>query len=64
MTYSWKKGMTIDDQWQSWQDNNDVSKVEAMDTESLKTLVEKDLGFVSVMNVIFYRAIARNPQTE
>ena len=54
MTYSWKKGMTIDDQWQSWQDNNDVSKVEAMDTESLKTLVEKDLGFVSVMNVKEY----------
>ena len=46
--------MTIDDQWQSWQDNNDVSKVEAMDTESLKTLVEKDLGFVSVMNVKEY----------
>ena len=27
MTYAWKKGMSIDDQWQSWQDNNPIDKM-------------------------------------
>ncbi len=27
MGYSWNKDMSIDDQWQSWQDNTDLSKI-------------------------------------
>ena len=37
MTYSWKKGMSIDDQWQSWQDNNPLDKIEATDKEQVET---------------------------
>ena len=54
MTYSWKKGMSIDDQWQSWQDNNPLDKIEAPDTETLKEAVIKDLSYVSKMNVKEY----------
>ena len=54
MTYSWKKGMSIDDQWQSWQDNNPLDKIEAPDTETLKEAVVKDLSYVSSMDVKEY----------
>jgi len=54
MTYSWKKGMSIDDQWQSWQDNNPLDKIEAPDTETLKEAVIKDLSYVSSMDVKEY----------
>ena len=33
MSYSWNKDMSIDDQWQSWQDNTDLSKIPNIDTE-------------------------------
>ena len=46
--------MTIDDQWQSWQDNNPLDKIQAPDTETLKEAVIKDLSFVSVMDVKEY----------
>jgi hypothetical protein len=54
MTYSWKKGMSIDDQWQSWQDNNPLDKIETPDTETLKEAVIKDLSYVSAMDVKEY----------
>ena len=54
MTYSWNKGMSIDDQWQSWQDNNPLDKIEAPDTDTLKEAVIKDLSYVSSMNVKEY----------
>ena len=54
MTYSWKKGMSIDDQWQSWQDNNPLDKIESPDTETLKEAVIKDLSYVSSMDVKEY----------
>ena len=54
MVYSWKKGMSIDDQWQSWQDNNPLDKIEAPDTETLKEAVIKDLSYVSKMDVKEY----------
>ena len=54
MTYSWKKGMSIEDQWQSWQDNNPLDKIEAPDTETLKEAVIKDLSYVSKMDVKEY----------
>ena len=54
MTYSWKKGMSIDDQWQSWQDNNPLDKIEAVDTDTLKEAVIKDLSYVSAMDVKEY----------
>ena len=54
MTYSWKKGMSIEDQWQSWQDNNPLDKIEAPDTETLKEAVIKDLSYVSAMDVKEY----------
>ena len=54
MTYAWKKGMSIDDQWQSWQDNNPIDKIEAVDTETLKEALIKDLSFVSKMDVKEY----------
>ena len=46
--------MTIDDQWQSWQDNTDLSKVPDIDTETLKQTIIKDLTFVSAMTVQEY----------
>ena len=54
MTYAWKKGMSIDDQWQSWQDNNPIDKIEAVDTDTLKEALIKDLSFVSKMDVKEY----------
>ena len=49
MTYAWKKGMTIDQQWESWQDHNPIDKIEAVDTDTLKEALIKDLSFVSKM---------------
>jgi len=54
MSYSWKKGMSIDDQWQSWQDHNPIDKIEAVDTDTLKEAVVKDLSYVSSMDVKEY----------
>ena len=54
MTYSWKKGMSIDQQWESWQENNPLDKIEAPDTETLKEAVVKDLSYVSAMDVKEY----------
>ena len=54
MTYSWKKGMTIDQQWESWQEHNPLDKIEAPDTETLKEAVIKDLSYVSKMDVKEY----------
>ena len=54
MTYSWKKGMTIDDQWQAWSAENPVDKMVDVDTEKLKEALIKDLSFVSAMNVKEY----------
>jgi hypothetical protein len=54
MTYAWKKGMTIDDQWQSWQDNNPLDKIPDIDTEELKQALIKDLSYVSAMDVKEY----------
>ena len=54
MAYGWKKGMTIDDQWESWQEHNPLDKIEAPDTETLKQAVVKDLSFVSQMDVKEY----------
>ena len=46
--------MTIDDQWESWQEHNPLDKIEAPDTETLKQAVVKDLSFVSQMDVKEY----------
>ena len=46
--------MSIDDQWQSWQDNTDLSKVYNPDTDKLKETIIKDLTFVSAMTVQEY----------
>ena len=46
--------MSIDDQWQSWQDNTDLSKIPDIDTETLKDTIIKDLTFVSAMTVQEY----------
>ena len=54
MTYAWKKGMTIDDQWQSWQENNPLDKIESVDTDTLKEALIKDLSYVSSMDVKEY----------
>lgn len=54
MTYSWKKGMSIDQQWESWQEHNPLDKIEAPDTETLKEAVIKDLSYVSAMDVKEY----------
>jgi hypothetical protein len=54
MTYAWKKGMTIDQQWESWQDHNSIDKIEAVDTDTLKEALIKDLSFVSKMDVKEY----------
>ena len=54
MAYGWKQGMTIDDQWESWQEHNPLDKIEAPDTETLKQAVVKDLSFVSQMDVKEY----------
>ena len=54
MSYGWKKGMSIDDQWQSWQEHNPLDKIPDIDTEALKEAVIKDLTFVSAMDVKEY----------
>ena len=54
MAYSWKKGMSIDDQWQSWQDHNPLDKIPNIDTETVKDAVTKDLTFASKMDVKEY----------
>ena len=54
MSYGWKKGMSIDDQWNSWSEHNPVDKMPDIDTEKLKEQVIKDLTFVSAMDVKEY----------
>ena len=54
MAYSWKKGMSIDDQWQSWQEHNPIEKLPDIDTDTLKEAVIKDLSYVSKMDVKEY----------
>jgi len=54
MSYSWKKGMSIDDQWESWQEHNPIDKIESPDTEKLKEALIKDLSYVSKMDVKEY----------
>ena len=54
MSYGWKKGMSIDDQWQSWQDNTPLDKIPDIDTETLKEALIKDLSYVSSMDVKEY----------
>ena len=51
MAYSWKKGMSIDDQWQSWQEHNPIEKLPDIDTDTLKEAVIKDLSYVSKMDL-------------
>ena len=47
--------MSIDDQWQAWQDANpNIDKLEILETDKLKELVTKDLTFVSKMSVQEY----------
>jgi hypothetical protein len=46
--------MSIDDQWQSWQDNNPLDKIPDVDTDVLKQALIKDLSYVSSMNVKEY----------
>ena len=36
----------VEDQYKTWCDNNDISKVEDIDQKDLKEAVEKDLAFV------------------
>ena len=54
MTYSWKKGMTIDDQWNAWSEENPVDKMPDINTDELKEALIKDLSFVSAMDVKEY----------
>jgi len=54
MSYGWKKGMSIDDQWQSWQEHNPLDKIPDIDTDTLKEAVIKDLSYVSSMDVKEY----------
>jgi len=54
MTYSWKKGMSIDDQWQAWSDENPLDKIPNIDTDVLKEALIKDLSYVSAMDVKEY----------
>ena len=44
----------VEDQYKTWCDNNDISKVEDIDQKELKEAVEKDLAFVSKMTVQEY----------
>ena len=44
----------VEDQYKTWCDNNDISKVEDIDQRDLKEAVEKDLSFVSKMTVQEY----------
>ena len=54
MTYAWKKGMTIDQQWESWQDHNPLDKIPDVSTDELKEALIKDLSYVSAMDVKEY----------
>ena len=44
----------VEDQYKTWFDNNDISKVEDIDQKDLKGVFEKDLSFVSKMTVQEY----------
>ncbi len=46
--------MSIEDQWQNWQDNNPLDKIPDVDTDVLKQALIKDLSYVSSMNVKEY----------
>ena len=52
MSYAWKKGMSIEEQWESWQDNN--PEIPDVDTEQVKESIVKDLTYVSNMTVKEY----------
>jgi hypothetical protein len=54
MGYSWKKGMSVEDQWQSWQDNTPLDKIPNIDDDVLKDALIKDLSYVSAMDVKEY----------
>jgi len=54
MGYSWKKGMSIEDQWQSWQDNTPLDKIPDIEDDILKEALVKDLSYVSAMDVKEY----------
>ena len=54
MSYSWKQGMSIDDQWKSWSEHNPVEEMPDIDTEHLKETIIKDLTLVSAMTVQEY----------
>ena len=44
----------VENQYKEWLENNDISKVEDIDQNHLKLMVEKDLAFVSKMTVQEY----------
>ena len=45
----------VEDQYKTWCDNNDISKVEDIDQKDIsKRVIEKDLSFVSKMTVQEY----------
>ena len=44
----------VEDQYKTWCDSNDISKVEDIDQRELKEAIEKDLAFVSKMTVQEY----------
>ena len=44
----------VENQYKEWCENNDISKVEDIDQNHLKLMVEKDLAFVSKMTVQEY----------
>jgi len=54
MSYAWKQGMSIDDQWKSWQENNPLEDIPDVDTEELRQALIKDLSYVSAMDVKEY----------
>ena len=49
---TWKKGMSIEEQWESWQDNK--PEIPDVDTEQVKESIVKDLTYVSNMTVKEY----------
>jgi len=54
MSYTWNKGMTIDDQWQAWSEHAQVDKLPDIDAEKVKEALVKDLTFASQMDVKEY----------
>ena len=44
----------VENQYNEWLFNNDISKVEDIDEKHLKEFIEKDLSFVSKMTVQEY----------